>query len=60
METLLPFRDRKKEEGPPSFAEVASLLLVSLTHFPWSVNLLGSGSADYLTGLLDLFDFPWG
>lgn len=60
METLLPFRDRKKEEGPFSLTEVASLLLVSLTHFSWSVNLLGSGSADYLTGLLDLFNFPWG
>lgn len=27
-------------------------------HFPWSVNLVGSGSADYPTGLLDLFSFP--
>lgn len=52
METLLPFRDRKKEEGPSSFTEGASLLLVSLAHFSWSVNLLGSGSADYLTALV--------
>lgn len=50
-----------EDMGLSCISGVARLLLVSLTyHFALSVNLAGSGSADHLTGLLDLFNFPWG